>query len=127
MKRPESEALRNKLLKFLTETEKQIKKKARTESNKSQCQREVMQFIEGFEETFQELFNFSEEREYDNGEAIEGIITKSLYSNLIDFYPPEINDKLDMNLFIFGDFLEMRHLECPDAMVIPAQFELAKQ
>ena len=58
MKRPECDQLRNKLLKFLSENEKNIKKKSKNQHNKQIFKTEINNFIDSFEEDFQNLFNF---------------------------------------------------------------------
>jgi hypothetical protein len=49
LKRPECESLRNKLLKFLSETEKEIKRKERNEKNKSYFVNYINSFVENYE------------------------------------------------------------------------------
>jgi len=45
-----------------------------------------------------------------NGEAIEGLVTKTLYDRLFSIYPEE-NDRKMLYLFESLDFVELKHLE----------------
>ena len=45
-----------------------------------ELKQKVRDFIHSFEYEFQEIWNESNVNEYENGEAIEGIVTKALYN-----------------------------------------------
>ena len=46
----------------------------------SEIKERVSDFINDFEIEFQNIWKENSENEYENGEAVEGIITKALYS-----------------------------------------------
>lgn len=76
----------------------------------------VNDFRENFEAQFQDIWNEDEETEEQNGEAIEGLITKNLYDKLVGLYPLQ-RDKNLSKLFYIYSFLEPQHLEIPEGII----------
>ena len=98
----------------------------------------VSDFINDFEIEFQNIWKENCENESENGEAIEGVITKALYSKyfyhqitiiyyinrLILLYSPEKDRKIE-KLFKIFDFIQLSHLECKQEVIITSSFEQA--
>jgi len=76
----------------------------------------VNDFRENFEVQFQDIWNEDEETEEQNGEAIEGLITKNLYDKLVGLYPLQ-RDKTLAKLFYVYSFIEPKHLEIPEGII----------
>lgn len=74
LKITKSENLKMKLLSFIKEM--QVTEKYKPKEYKQK----VVDFINDFEIEFQNVWKENSEEEYENGEAIEGIITKALYT-----------------------------------------------
>lgn len=84
----------------------------------------VNDFRDQFEYEFQEVWMENEEVEELNGEAIEGLITKNLYDKLISLYSLQ-RDKHLAKLFFYYSFIEPRHLEIPDGIILDTTLEHA--
>lgn len=86
MKLSQSEGLKNKMLLYFLFTLPKfvffsfIKEAQNDKFKTGEIKQKVSDFINDFEIEFQNLWRENSENEYENGEAIEGVITKALYS-----------------------------------------------